>query len=68
MAKNRGKKYQDALKKVDTKKAYAVNDAVQLVKDIDFANFDSSIEVAFNLNLDTKQADQRSRFGPYQYR
>ena len=34
MAKNRGKKYQDALKKVDTKKAYAVNDAVQLVKDM----------------------------------
>ena len=61
MAKNRGKKYQDALKKVDTKKAYAVNDAVQLVKDIDFANFDSSIEVAFNLNVDTKQADQQLR-------
>ena len=31
MAKNRGKKYQDALKKVDSKKKYAVNDAVQLV-------------------------------------
>ena len=45
MAKNRGKKYQDALKKVDSKKKYAVNDAVQLVKDIDFANFDSTVEV-----------------------
>ena len=29
MAKNRGKKYQDALKKVDTKKVYAVIVAVQ---------------------------------------
>ncbi|KRN59587.1 50S ribosomal protein L1 [Limosilactobacillus secaliphilus] len=61
MAKNRGKKYQDALKKVDSKKKYAANDAVQLVKDIDFANFDSSVEVAFNLNVDTKQADQQLR-------
>lgn len=61
MAKNRGKKYQDALKKVDSKKQYAANDAVQLVKDIDFANFDSSVEVAFNLNVDTKQADQQLR-------
>ena len=61
MAKNRGKKYQDALKKVDSKKKYAVNDAVQLVKDIDFANFDSTVEVAFKLNVDTKQADQQLR-------
>ncbi|WP_367342526.1 50S ribosomal protein L1 [Limosilactobacillus sp.] len=61
MAKKRGKKYQEALKKVDSKKEYAVNDAVQLVKDIDFANFDSSVEVAFNLNVDTKQADQQLR-------
>ena len=61
MAKKRGKKYQEALKKVDGKKEYAVNDAVQLVKDIDFANFDSSVEVAFNLNVDTKQADQQLR-------
>ncbi len=61
MAKKRGKKYQDALKKVDSSKAYAVKDAVQLVKDIDFANFDSTVEVAFKLNLDTKQADQQLR-------
>ena len=61
MAKKRGKKYQDALKKVDSKKEYAVKDAVQLVKDIAYANFDSTIEVAFNLNVDTKQADQQLR-------
>ncbi|MCT3440764.1 50S ribosomal protein L1, partial [Limosilactobacillus fermentum] len=49
MAKNRGKKYQDALKKVDSKKEYAVDAAVDLVKEIDFANFDATVEVAFNL-------------------
>ena len=61
MAKKHGKKYLEALKKVDSKKEYAVNDAVQLVKDIDFANFDSTVEVAFKLNVDTKQADQQLR-------
>ncbi|MBW1605995.1 50S ribosomal protein L1 [Lactobacillus sp. Sy-1] len=61
MARNRGKKYQDALKQVDREKAYSVEDAVNLVKKIDFANFDASVEVAFNLNVDTKQADQQLR-------
>ena len=61
MAKNRGKKYQDALKKVDSKKEYVVDAAVDLVKEIDFANFDATVEVAFNLNVDTKQADQQLR-------
>ena len=61
MAKKRGKKYQDALKKVDSKKEYAVDEAVDLVKEIDFANFDATVEVAFNLNVDTKQADQQLR-------
>lgn len=60
MAK-RGKKYQDALKQVEKGKAYSAKDAVELVKKIDFANFDSSIDVAFKLNVDTKQADQQLR-------
>ena len=38
MAKKRGKKYQDALKKVDSKKKYAVNDAVQLVKAVSYTH------------------------------
>lgn len=61
MAKTRGKKYQEALKKVDSKKEYTVTDAINLVKDMDFANFDATVEVAFNLNVDTKQADQQLR-------
>ena len=61
MARKRGKQYQDALKQVDQEKAYAVNDAVELVKNIDFAKFDDTVSIVFNLNVDTKQADQQLR-------
>lgn len=60
MAK-KGKKYLEAAKQVEAGKAYGVEEALSLVKKIDFANFDATIEVAYNLNLDTKQADQQLR-------
>ncbi|WP_461240781.1 50S ribosomal protein L1 [Paucilactobacillus sp. N302-9] len=61
MAQKRGKKYQDALKKVDSEKLYDVTEAINLAKEMDFAKFDATLEVAFNLNVDTKQADQQLR-------
>ncbi|MFC6169742.1 50S ribosomal protein L1 [Loigolactobacillus jiayinensis] len=60
MAK-KSKKYAAALKQVDADKKYSVNDAVALVKKVDFAKFDATVEVAYNLSVDPKQADQQIR-------
>ncbi|CAM4245900.1 50S ribosomal protein L1 [Weissella hellenica] len=56
-----GKNYIAAAEKVDSAKLYTVEEAAALVKDIDFAKFDATVEIAFNLNVDTRQADQQLR-------
>ncbi|MDH6363543.1 large subunit ribosomal protein L1 [Enterococcus sp. PF1-24] len=60
MAK-KSKKMQEALKKVDTNKAYSVEEAVALAKETNIAKFDATVEVAYLLNVDPKQADQQIR-------
>lgn len=56
-----GKKYRDAFEKVDREKLYAPDEAVSLLKEITYANFDESIEVHYRLNIDPRQADQAVR-------
>ncbi|HCX40655.1 MAG TPA: 50S ribosomal protein L1 [Lactobacillus acetotolerans] len=56
-----GKKYLEAAKKVDPKKLYSIADAMKLVKETSYANFDASVEVSYNLSVDPKQADQQIR-------
>ncbi len=46
-----GKKYRQALEKIDRTKAYPLEEAVKLLKEIHFANFDESVEIAINLNI-----------------
>ena len=60
MAK-KGKKYLEAAKAVDPTKQYTPEEAVDLLKKIDFAKFDETVEVAYRLNVDPKQADQQIR-------
>ena len=60
MAKH-GKRYLEAAKKVDSTKFYSVDEAMKLAKETSYANFDATIEVAYNLNVDPKQADQQIR-------
>lgn len=61
MAKKYGKKYLAAAEKVEAEKLYNLDEAATLVKEIDFAKFDSTVEISFNLNVDTRQADQQLR-------
>jgi large subunit ribosomal protein L1 len=56
-----GKKYLEAVKRVDRDKTYEPREALELVKQIAPAKFDETVEVAFRLGIDTKRADQQVR-------
>ncbi len=60
MAKQ-GKKLALALKKVDSTKIYTLTDAAALLKEISYTKFDATIEVAMNLGVDPRHADQNVR-------
>ena len=57
----RGKKYQEAAKKVDATKLYSIEEASKLVKETSTVKFDATVEASFNLNVDPKAADQQVR-------
>ena len=56
-----GKKYVEASNKVEKNKAYELKEAVKLAKETSTTKFDSSVELAVKLNIDTKKADQQMR-------
>ncbi len=60
MAKH-GKKYREAFEKVEPEKRYALADAITLLKDIAFANFDETVELTMWLGVDPRKADQLVR-------
>lgn len=57
----KGKKYLEALNKVDKTKVYSLDEAVKLVKETNVSKFDGSVEIAMRLNLDTRKSDQQLR-------
>jgi large subunit ribosomal protein L1 len=61
MATKSGKRYRKTREGVDPTKLVSLDEAVKLVKDRATAKFDETIEIALNLGVDPKQADQMVR-------
>lgn len=58
---NTGKRVRAAREKVDVNAAYSLEDAVKLIKSNATAKFDETVEVALNLGVDPRHADQMVR-------
>jgi large subunit ribosomal protein L1 len=59
--KAHGKKYLEAAKQVDAEKLYEPQEAISLLKKINFTNFDPTIEIHMKLGVDPRHADQQVR-------
>ncbi|MER3459269.1 MAG: 50S ribosomal protein L1, partial [Chloroflexota bacterium] len=56
-----GKKYLEALQKVDRQKLYSPEEAIELAKQTSFTKFDGTVEVHMRLGVDPRHADQQVR-------
>ena len=57
----RGKKYKQASSLIEKNKVYNAKEACDLIKKTSTTKFDASVDVAFNLNIDTRYAEQQIR-------
>ena len=57
----KSKRYIANLEQIDKNKTYTIEEAIELVKKTSNSKFDATLEVAMNLNLDVKKADQQLR-------
>ncbi len=55
------KRYKQLIEKIEAEKAYGVTDASATVKSLVSAKFDETVEIALNLNVDPRHADQMVR-------
>lgn len=56
-----GKKRKEANEKVDNTRLYAIDEAAALVKEVNTANFDASVDLHVKLGVDPRKADQSIR-------
>ena len=56
-----GKRIKSAREGIDRNKLYALDEALTLVKERATAKFDESVEIAINLGVDPRHADQMVR-------
>ena len=63
-----GKKYENALKKYDPAARYTLSKAIDVVKELKFANFDETVEVHVSLTLSKGQTVRDTVVLPHQFR
>jgi len=56
-----GKRYRDARQAIDRERSYAPLEALRLLKGLDGARFDETVEAHFRLGLNVRHADQQLR-------
>lgn len=56
-----GKKYRAAFERIDRERMYGPKAGFTLLKEVNGANYDPTVELAFNLGIDPRQADQMVR-------
>jgi large subunit ribosomal protein L1 len=57
----RSKKYTEKLKQYDSQKIYTITEGLKLIKTLNFAKFDETVDLAFRLGVDPRHADQMIR-------
>lgn len=57
----RGKRYQESVKLVDTKKLYSAKDALDIIEKMPKTKFDQTVELHVKLGVDSTHADQQVR-------
>ena len=61
MARGPSKRYEAAAEKVDRSKTYALSEAIEILRAWEGVKFDESVDLAINLGVDPKHADQMVR-------
>ncbi|GBE05322.1 50S ribosomal protein L1 [bacterium BMS3Abin10] len=56
-----GKKYRSAKEKLDSSKKYKLKEAIDMIKELSYAKFDETVDMAVNLGVDPKKSDQMIR-------
>ena len=59
--KKYGKNYKKALDQIQGKALFKIDEAIKIAQDTSATKFDSTVEIHFNLNIDSRKADQMIR-------